>query len=133
MKSMNLFIRQMIMLPLISISALCFSQGTFESLALKKETSKGNVEFLKSEGNMLVFEVNLRQVPQKGCLLRISNEAGDVIFEKKITTETYKQTYRIDRSNASKISFEATGKNFLFREAFDLRMRIEEKLEVVKM
>ncbi len=133
MKSMNQFFKKAVIVPLLCISTVCFTQSSVQSIVNNDNSNSSNVEFVKSDGNMLVFDVSLSGLPEKGCMLKITNEAGEFIFETKISASSYKKTYRIERNEMSKLNFEAVGKNFRFNETFNLRFIVEEKLEVTKL
>ncbi len=133
MKSLNQLLKKVLVLPLVYISVLSFSQPKFKALAGVTNTENSTIEFVKLEDDMLVFKVSLSQIPEKGCQLQISNENGDVIFEQKITSSSFQQIYRIERNNMSQLNFAATGKNFRFVESFNLRFKVEEKIEVSKL
>jgi len=133
MKSVNQVFKKAVLLPLFFIYVGCFSQSLVQSVSVSDSEKTGYVEFVKNEADMLVFEVDLSGLPVKGCLLKISNESGETIFEKWIYASAHKQNYRIERNDLSKIYFEAKGKDFRFRESFNLRFKVEEKLEVTKL
>ncbi|MBC7866955.1 MAG: hypothetical protein H7X88_05420 [Gloeobacteraceae cyanobacterium ES-bin-316] len=133
MKSLNQLFKKALVLPLICISVLSFSQPELNESAGDKNAENGSIEFVKLENDMLVFKVSLSQIPARGCQLQITNENGDMIFEKKINSSSFEQIYRIERNNISKLNFAATGKNFRFSESFNLRFKVEEKIEVSKL
>ena len=133
MKSLNQLFKKALVLPLVCISVLSFSQPEFKVGGGDTNTENGTIEFVKLEDDMLVFKVSLSQIPEKGCQLKITNENDEVIFEKKINSTSFQGIYRIERSNMSKLNFTATGKNFRFVESFNLRFQVEEKLEVSKL
>ena len=133
MKSINQSIRKVIIVPLICFSTVIFGQAEFNAVGYKDAISPGAVEFVKSDGGMLVFTVSLSGLPAKGCQLKITNENGEVIYEDRISSDNYKKTFRIERNNFSKINFEANGKNYRFNESFNVRVRVEEKLVVTKL
>jgi hypothetical protein len=81
----------------------------------------------------LLFDVNLAGLPETGCRLKIYDASGEILFEQWINAPSYRKLYRIERNNSDKISFEAKGKDFRFNESFNLRFKLEEKLEVTKL
>lgn len=95
--------------------------------------SKGDIRFLSVQDGMLVFELNLKNLPSKGSMLQIRDEAGNVIFEEGIKTETYHVRYKIERNNISKITFEVSNKKILLNKSFSINSRMEEKIEVAKL
>lgn len=98
-----------------------------------ENNSLGNIEFVLADKETLVFDVNLAGLPETGCRFRIYDASGDILFEQWINTGAYRKLYRIERNNSDKISFEARGKNFRLNESFNLRFRLEEKIEVTKL
>lgn len=95
--------------------------------------SKGDIRFVHALDGMLVFELNLKDLPAKGSLLAIKDEAGNVLFEQKIQTETSNVRYKIERNDIRKISFEVTGKKLLLNKSFSIVSRLEERIEVAKL
>lgn len=133
MKSFNQSFMKTVLILLLFITGVCYGQVNLLSMYGISNPKAASIEFIKREGSMLVFEVNLMNLLLRGCILKISDETGEIIFENRITAETYKQTYRIERNNLNKINFEVTGKKYRFRESFQLRFIIEEKVEVTKI
>lgn len=130
---MNQLIKKAIIVPFICFSSVSFSQSEVYSSLRNEANNPSAVEFVKTDGTMLIFEVNLTGLPAKGCHLKITNESGDIIYEDRISAESYKRTFKIQRNNLNKINFEASGKNFWINETFNLQTRIEEKLVVTKL
>jgi len=133
MKIQQKFLQKILVAPLLFICMCCFSQSSLRSLPVSSTATPGTIEFVKGDAMSLTFVVHLPQIPEKGCLLRISDQTGEVLFEKRIRASKFQETYKIDRSNLSKLNFEATGKNFRFQESFNLRFVMEEKIEVTKL
>jgi hypothetical protein len=130
MKTQKKLWMKMMFVPLIFICLAAVSQFRNGSAT---DSAYGEIRFVKGDAVSLSFDVNLRQVPEKGCQLRIADQAGEVIFEKRIASGNYRETYKIERGNLSKITFEATGRGFRFEESFNLHFRMEEKIEVTKL
>jgi hypothetical protein len=95
--------------------------------------STGDIRFVRAEGEMLLFELNLKNLPTKGILLKVMDQTGNLLFEEGIRTETYHVLYKIERNNISKIIFEVSNKKILLNKAFSINTRIEEKIEVAKL
>lgn len=133
MKSKIQLFKKAVIAPLLFISAVCFSHPVIYPISGNEKENPGSIEFIKSDGYMLVFEVNLNKLPEKGCFLKITNETGEVIYETKIKSSVHQLTYRIERNDLSKINFEFKGKDFRFNESFNLRLKVEEKIEVIKL
>ncbi len=130
MKTQKNLWMKMLFIPLMFVCLAGIGQFTNRSAA---DSSNGEIRFVKGDALSLSFDVNLRDVPEKGCQLRIADQAGEVIFEKRILPGNYRETYKVDRGDLTKITFEATGKGFHFEESFNLRFRMEEKIEVTKL
>ena len=133
MKSFNQSLMKTVLIVLLFITGVCYGQVNLMSMSGISNPKAASVEFIKREGGMLVFAVSLAELPVRGCTIKISDETGEIIFENRITAETYNQTYRIERNDLNKINFEITGKKYRFRESFQLRFIIEEKVEVTKI
>jgi len=133
MKSVNQLFKKTFILSLLCIALMSFCHPVFTSVKAFNENAQGSIEFVKADGRSLIFEVKIPQIPAKGCVLRISNEKGEVMHEQRIYSPAFKQSYRIERADLNKINFEATGKKFRLTESFDLRVRVEEKMEVTKL
>jgi hypothetical protein len=95
--------------------------------------SSGSVRFVQAEGDMLVFDLHLTNLPANGSKLRILDGDNNMLLEQIIKTETYNIRYKIVRGEISKISFEVTGKKILLNQSFDVKSRTEEKIEVTKV
>ena len=132
MKTKQQLLKKTLFAPLLFIS-MCFFGQSFTSLPEKRNAAAGTIEFVKGDAVSLTFYVQLPEVPQKGCVLKISDQSGEVLFEKRITARYYSEIYKIERSNLSKLTFEATGKHFRVEESFNLKFIIEEKIEVTKL
>ena len=131
MKTTQQLLKKTLVLSLL-LSCLGILGQSFTRLPKKSIEATENVEYVKGDLESLTFVVNLPQVPEKGCILRITNESDEILLEQRIKTKTHKQAYKIFRNNLSKIRFTATGKDFRVEETFNLRFVIEEKIEVTK-
>ena len=132
MKTKQQLLKKTLLSPLLFLS-MCFFGQSFTPLPEKIDAAAGTIEFVKGDAASLTFYVRLPEVPQNGCVLKISDQSGEVLFEKRITARYYSEIYKIERSNLSKLTFEATGKHFRVEESFNLKFIIEEKIEVTKL
>ncbi len=122
------------MLLLASLSnSFTITQAQLQPQSLVANESSGSVRFIKAEGEMLVFELHLANLPANGSKLRILDGENNTLLEQNIKTETYNIRYKIVRGDISKISFEVTGKKVLLNQSFDVKSRTEEKIEVTKV
>ena len=133
MKPTTPLFKKAVFVPLVLISLACFSQPALKPLAAMETANVRSIEFVHADRETLVFDVNLAGLPETGCRFKIYDAAGDILFEQWINAASYRKRYRIERNNSDKISFEAKGKNFRFNESFNLRFRLEEKIEVTKL
>ena len=118
-----------------SLLLLCLGilAQSFTHLPAKGNAATGTVEYVKGDLESLTFYVNLQQVPEKGCILKITDQFGEILFEQRIKAKTHQQVYKIFRNNLTRLNFIATGKDFRVEETFNLRFVIEEKIEVTKL
>ena len=91
------------------------------------------ISFVQVENNMLVFDLNLKNLPAKGSVLSITDEDGNVIYEQTIKTVSYQRRYKIVRNNLSKVAFEISSKNFALNKSFSINTWIEERISVAKL
>jgi uncharacterized protein YxjI len=135
MKSIkSVFIKAACMLSLVLVSnSFSSTQAQPVQYAVSATETKGDIRFVNAQDGMLVFELNLKNLPAKGSMLQIKDEAGNVIFERSIKTETFNVRYKIERNNISKISFEVTAKKMLLNKTFSINSRMEERIEVAKL
>ncbi len=135
MKSIkSVFIKAACMLTFVSFSSsfsVTQAQSKFNSVI--STGSMGDIRFVNVQDGMLVFELNLENLPVKGSRLQIKDESGYLLFEQNIKTETFKIRYKIERNEISKITFEVTGKKVLFNKSFSISSRVEERIEVAKL
>lgn len=132
MKTTQQQLKKTLVSSLLLICMGIFGQS-FTHLPAKGKESTGTIEYVKGDEASLSFYVNLPQIPEKGCILRITDEFGERLFEQRIRTRTHQQLYKISRNNLTKISFQAIGKDFRVEETFNLRFVLEEKIEVTKL
>jgi len=95
--------------------------------------SGSDIRFMQMENNMLVFELDLKNLPAKGTMLSITDESGNVLFEQSIKTTTYQRRYKIERNNLSKIEFKVSKRNFNLNRTFSINTWMEEKISVAKL
>lgn len=135
MKSVtSAFIKATFMLTLFSVSnSFSVTQAQPVLYAIAGAETKGDIRFVEAQDGMLVFELNLKNLPAKGSMLRIRDEAGNLIFEESIKTENYNVRYKIERNDISKISFEVTANKMLLNKSFSINSRMEERIEVAKL
>jgi hypothetical protein len=124
-------IKKMALLPLLCYSMICFSQTSHLSQASTNE--KGGVEFLKTENGNIYFQVGLTDIPVEGCLIRITDQSGEIVYESRIRGTAYSRVFKFPDYSMSKINFDISGKKYRMNRSFDLRYKVETKLEVVKL
>jgi len=129
----SVFAKAACMLALVSVSnSFAVTQAQVQPQQVMANDSAGNIRFVRMEEGMLVFDLNLRNLPAKGSMLRITDGDNNILFEGKISTETYNVRYKIVRGGISKIDFEISAKKIILNQSFNVKTRTEEKVEVLK-
>lgn len=123
-------IKKAAFLPVLCLSFLCFSQS---ANIPSGEDDNGKIEFVKSDNGDLYFEVGLKNIPAKGCMLRITDQFNEVIYEGKISAGTYAKTFKFPGNEMTKINFDISGKKYQLYRSFNLKYKVETKLEVSKL
>lgn len=130
----SVFIKATCILSLIVASnAFSLTQAQPMPQPILTAASTGDIRFINAQDGMLVFELNLNNLPVKGSMLRIKDEAGNLLFEQGINEVTYNARYKIERNSISKITFEVSGKKMLLNKSFSIVSRMEERIEVAKL
>lgn len=96
------------------------------------DESPSHIRFVRVDGEMLVFDLHLKNLPENGSMLRITDGDSNTLFEEKIRAATYNVRYKIAKGDIHKINFEVAGKKILFNQSFNVKSRTEEKIEVTK-
>jgi hypothetical protein len=81
------------------------------------------------QDQMIVFDIVASKLPAKSTL-RILNEEGVILHEERIDAAQLMKRYKIVPAGLKKVHFEIVNKQVLFRQSFDIQMRVEEKLTV---
>ena len=124
-------IKKAAFLPVLCLSFLCFSQSA--TISSTGEEENGKVEFVKSENGNIYFEVGLKNIPAKGCMLRITNQSNELIYESKISAHSYAKTFKLPYNDLTKVNFDISGKKYQVYRSFDLKYKVETKLEVSRL
>jgi hypothetical protein len=95
------------------------------------DSAINSVEFIGIQDDMLVFELHLENVLQKGMILSILDENGTLLFSEKIEKTNFARRYKIPKT-FNKIRFDVRGKQQIMNESFDIIYKVEEKFEVSK-
>jgi len=130
MKSIATIMKKAAFLPILCLSFICFGQA---SLPATGDKDNGKVEFIKSENGHLFFEVDLKNIPATGCIISISNQEAQLLFEDQIRTTVYKKTFQIPNDGSAKIYFDVNGKKYRISQSFDLKYKVETKWEVTRL
>ncbi len=135
MKSIkSVFIKATCMLALVLVSnSFSLIQAQVMPKYASTTRSTGEISFVSMQGDMLVFDLDLKNLPLNGSRLHIMDEAGNTLFEEGIKTATYNKRYKIERNNISKIVFEVSSGRSLLSRTFSINSRIEERVEVAKL
>ena len=94
-----------------------------------KTDGANKVQFMGIENDFLVFDLLFSQVPAKGCILKIMDNDGNIMFEETISGNAYTRRYKVPKEETSRISFKAVGKGFVFNQTFTVKK--EETLVVI--
>jgi len=130
----SIFTRTVWLLVLaITSNSFTYSQEPVKPKYATGKTAVSDIRFVRTEGDMLVFDLLLSNLPVKGTMLRISDGESNIILEEKISTETYNIRYKIARENIKRINFEISGKRIFLNQSFNVASRVEEKVEVTKV
>jgi hypothetical protein len=129
MKPISIYLVKAIFVLITTLSAGSFTRA--QKLATEN-LRFGQVFYVGTDqDNRLIFELQLTNLPEKGNVLRISDE-DRILFEERINAKTYRRRYKIDRSELNKIYFEVINGQTLLKETFQLNYKVEEKWEVIK-
>lgn len=134
MKSLKIvFTRTACMLLLVSLlHSFTATRAQVHPQSISVNESPASIRFVKTEGNMLVFEVHLTNLPAAGSKLRILDGDNNTLLEQKISTGVYDIRYKIVRGDISKINFEVWGKKIFLNQSFNVKSVVEEKIEVTR-
>lgn len=131
MKHRNSFCLRMIFLTVSFFGIQTFVQAQSQTfLASNKAVNK--IQFVGVEGDMLIFDLQLNNLPEKGSWIRITDDEKYVLFEERIHSTIYSKRYKIVRQHINTLHFEVITKETILKESFRLKYKVEEKMEVVK-
>jgi hypothetical protein len=121
------------MFLLVSLSnSFSITQAQVQLQTVSNNETTGSIRFVQAEGDMLVFDLHLTNLPAKGCRLRIVDGDYNTLLEQKISTATYNIRYKIARGEMNNINFEVSGKKLFLNQSFTIKSRTEEKIEVTR-
>lgn len=89
------------------------------------------IEYLGINDDLLVFKVHLEEI-RKGTTIHILDEDGNELLTERIHTSSFTRHYKFSKNTFSKIQFNVKNRKQIFAEIFNLKYRLEEKLEVIK-
>ncbi|HAO45456.1 MAG TPA: hypothetical protein PLZ45_04025 [Ferruginibacter sp.] len=135
MKSLHSFItRTVCLLVLATVSNLfSFTQAQVTTAYAGAKTATGDIRFIKTEDNLLVFDLQLNNLPSSGALLRITDGDNNVILEQRISSETYGIRYKIEKADIRQLHFEILGKKVFINQSFNIGSKVEERTEVTRV
>lgn len=131
MKHRNSFFLRMLFLAVSFLGIQTFVQAQSQTL-LANNKAVNKIQFVGMEGDMLVFDLQLSNLPEKGSWIRVLDGEKNVLFEKRIYSSTYSKRYMISKDNISQLHFEVINHETILKESFQLKYKVEEKMEVVK-
>lgn len=134
MKTMqSIFIKTTCMLLLVSLlNSFTRTQAQVQQSTVASNDSSGSIRFVCAEGDLLVFELRLANLPANGSKLLIQDGDHNTLLEERIRTKTYNIRYKITRGEMNKINFEVSDNKILLNQTFTIKSRTEEKIEVTK-
>jgi len=132
MKSFKSFFQKLAFIAFVFFSSANFLFAQSQT-SFTQSTTDVKIRFVGAEEDLLIFEVQLTNLPTKGSDLVIMDENGNIIFEERIATVSHTCRYKIVRNNMELITFKISGKTFLFNQSFAISYKVEEKLEVKKV
>ena len=109
MKSIKFVLLKAIIIVFFTFCAgSSYSQNPSENYVKTEAANK--VQFMGVENNFLVFDLLFSEVPAKGCILKIMDNDGNIMFEETISGNAYTRRYKVSKEETSRISFKAVGK-----------------------
>ena len=121
------FLKSIIIVFFTFCAGSSYSQNPSENYVKAEGANK--VQFMGIENGFLVFDLLFSQVPAKGCILKIMDNDGNIMFEETISGNAYTRRYKVPKEETSRISFKAVGKGFVFNQSFTVKK--EETLVVI--
>jgi hypothetical protein len=121
------------------VAFFLFSSGNFlfgqtQPIYVTTTSEDIKIKFAGLDGEMLVFEVELQNLPVKGTSLSISDDQNNILFEERILKTSHTCRYKIaGTTNMGMITFKVSGKTILVNQSFTINYKIEERLEVKKV
>jgi hypothetical protein len=131
MKSHNSLFMKMALAAVLFLGAPSFMQVHSQGL-MASNSAVSKIQFVGMEGEMLVFDLQLSNLPAKGSWIRVTDDEKNILFEQRINSTIYAKRYKIIRENIKGLHFEVISKETILKESFQLRYKVEEKMEVVK-
>lgn len=129
MKSIkSVLFKSIVLLFLVFPARKTFSQSLSEN-NIKAEATN-SISFAGFRGDFLIFDMELFELPAKGCTIIITDESGNLLFEENVMGNSFTRRYKIIRDGFSRINFKVTGRGFTFNKSFTIKK--EEKLVVIE-
>lgn len=128
MKSIQFVLfKSIIILFFIFSPGKTFSQSTPEN-TIRLETTN-SISFAGFRGDYLLFDMQLTELPMKGCTITITDESGNLFFEESVNGNSITRRYKIAREGFSRINFKVAARGRTFNQSFTIKK--EEKLLVI--
>lgn len=99
---------------------------------LAENTTVNKVQFAGIDGELLVFDLQLADLPAKGSVLRILDENRNVVHEERIKGTSLVRRYKIVKDNMTKLYFEVSNRQIILKQSFNINYKVETKWEVTK-
>jgi len=131
MKSHKSFFFRTVLIATAFLTIQSFAQAQAQNLIASTDAAN-KVQFVGMQGDMLIFDLQLNNLPSKGSWIRIMDGKKNILFEHRTNSATYLKRFKIVRENLSNIHFEVISKEIILKESFQLNYKVEEKMEVIK-
>lgn len=128
MKASNSFVTKAIFLIIVAVS----SHSTHAQNYIAEKTTMNKVQFMGIDGELLVFDLQLANLPAKRSVLRILDEKRNVIHEERINGTSLIRRYKIVKDNVTKLYFEVSDRQIILQQSFNINYKVETKWEVTK-
>ena len=119
-----------VLLPLVFVLSI-FSASAGNTFPVPE--TKNSIEFLKIDGDTLLFKTELYNLPKEGCMLIISDAAGNTLYSENIKSGSHAKIYRINRQELTGVYFEVRSKKMFYTESFTFNTKLQETFLVTKI
>lgn len=118
-----------------SFFLIIFSVGRKQAAAQTltgPDTGNTAIQYIRTQGDLLVFDLQLSNLPVAGSLVRVTDDDYNVLFEERIHSTDYHKRYKILTGTTNKLHFEVFGPKLILKQSFQVKYMTEVKWEVTK-